>query len=115
MASMRVPPFLVLALAVSGCSQPVMRASFEDATPAERTLAAANAARDRDEASIPHLIAMLDSEDPAQRMVAGDALERITGETQGFFFADPEPKRREAIGRWREWYLQNARRPIAGS
>lgn len=115
MARMRAPSFLVLAAIASGCSQPTMRASFKDATPSERTLAAANAARDRDEASIPHLIAMLDSEDPAQRMVAGDALERITGETQGFFFADPEPKRREAIGRWREWYLERAGRPAPDS
>jgi hypothetical protein len=43
---------------------------------------------------------MLDSDDPATRLLAIDALERITGETLGFDASAPETERRNAVDRW---------------
>lgn len=75
-----------------------------NATPAERTRAAADALRAGDASKVPHLITMLGSADPADRMVASAALERLTGQTLGYHFADPQPLRSAAIERWRRWY-----------
>ncbi len=99
------PSLCLLAAAIAaGCTQPALEPSFEHATPAERTMAATRAARTGDRASVPHLITMLGSDDPAQRMIAADALRRITGQTHGYDFADPPPARREAVERWAAWY-----------
>ena len=53
---------------------------------------------------IGHLIGMLDSSDPALRMFAERALERLTGQTLEYRFSDPEPERAEAVARWVAWY-----------
>ncbi len=96
-------PLLCLPLASCGSfGEP--RADFESADPAERSLALAEAAsRDREE-DLPHMIALLDSDDPAVRMLALEALERRTGQTLGYHFADTEDARREAIERWVRWH-----------
>jgi len=98
----------------AGCSQPALSPSFESGVPAERTMAATEAARTDDASKVPQLITMLGSEDPAQRMIASDALERITGQTLGYDFADPEPRRNEAIARWRAWEASE-RRAVSGA
>ena len=110
-----LPAIIVTTLGFGGCSQPGIRASFESGSPAERTLAAAQTVRSGDVSKIPHLITMLDSADPAQRMIAADALERLTGRTFDYFFADPEPRRREAITRWRAWHESDGTSPGGAS
>jgi hypothetical protein len=45
---------------------------------------------------------MLDSDDPATRLLAINALERITGDRLGFDYAAPEAQRQAAISRWVE-------------
>lgn len=61
------------------------------------------AARAGDRGRIPDLIVMLDSSDPAQRMLAIRTLERMTGQTLGYDHAAPEPERAQAIDRWVKW------------
>lgn len=50
------------------------------------------------------LIATLDSDDPAARMVASASLRRRTGMDMGFQATAPEPERRVAADRWEMWY-----------
>ncbi len=100
---------LILPLTVSACgSFDEPRADFGSADPAERSLALAQAAsRDR-EADLPHIIALLDSDDPAVRMFAQQTLVERTGQTLGYHFADPEPDRRAAVDRWVAWYAERS-------
>ena len=91
------------AAAAGACSAPAPRASFDSNAPEERVMAAAEAAREGDAGATDDLIAMLDSADPAQRMLASEALRRVTGEDFGYHYADPAPRREEAIGRWVAW------------
>jgi hypothetical protein len=54
---------------------------------------------------------MLDSDDPAARLVAIRALERITGQTLGYDHAGPEHERRLAVERWMEWEARQGGSP----
>lgn len=93
---------------LAGCSMPAQRADFSSNDPQERTLAVAKAARDEDRRSVPQLIQVLQSTDPAERMLAIETLERITGQTLGFEYWAPAPARREAIERWQAWWRQES-------
>ncbi len=90
-------------LAAAGCF-PTLEADFDSPAPAKRLDAIVDAAAHDDRSSIPPLIEMLDSDDPAERMLAFRALERISdGLTFGYRYADPEWQRQESINRWVEW------------
>lgn len=99
-----VAAIAALAYGIQGCSLPARRADFNSTDPAERTLALGQAADDADRASIPDLIALLESEDSAERMLAINALEKKTGQRLGYDYADPDPARREAVERWVAWH-----------
>jgi len=92
----------------SGCSQPQPRADFDSDDPSERSLALAGAATAPTEADLPHIIALLDSDDPAIRMFAQAALTERTGETLGYHHADPPARRAVAVDRWEAWYRERA-------
>lgn len=77
---------------------------FDAAAPEGRIPAIIDAARTADRDAIPDLIGQLDSDDPAVRMFAIRALERITGLTLGYDHAAPERDRRHAVDRWTAWY-----------
>ncbi len=107
----RISGAALFALALGGCSLPEQRADFRSVDPQERTLALAQAARERDQDSIPVLISMLDSEDAGERMLAIQTLERLTGQTLGYDFAAPRFKREPAVREWVQW--DRARRDAA--
>ena len=90
-------------LALGACSSPAPQPDARSPDPVERTLAAAEIIRSEDRSRVPELITMLDSHDPAVRMLAIGGLERLTGQTLGYSYADPEPKRTIAIDRWVRW------------
>lgn len=94
---------LVGCAALCGCSLPGQRADFASTDPAERTLAVGQAAESDDPEMIPSLIRLLESEDPAERMLAIRALEKRTGQTLGYDHADAEARRTEAVQRWVAW------------
>lgn len=102
-AALRVlaPAALLIA---GGCSLPSQRADFRSNDPQERTLAVGEAMRTADRTSVPRLIELLASSDPAERMFAINALETLTGETRGYRHWAPERERREAVRRWVDWY-----------
>lgn len=98
-------------LALGGCF-PTLEPAFDSPAPSKRLDAIVDAAARDDRSTIPPLIEMLDSDDPAERMLAIRALERISGgETFGYRYADPEWLRQESVNRWAEW----AESELAGS
>ena len=46
---------------------------------------------------------MLESSDPAERMVASETLQMVTGKDFGYEASDPRPERFLAVNRWRSW------------
>jgi HEAT repeat protein len=91
--------YILLALFLASCG-PTITADFNSPEPAARNAAIVKAAEHKDKAAVPDLVRMLDSDDPATRLLAIDALERITGETLGFEASAPEMERRHAVDRW---------------
>lgn len=92
-----------LVVLLVGCV-PKAPVGFDSPDPQGRAIALARAAQSPSERDIPALIAALDSADPAQRLIAINALERVTGETQGYRHYDPVWRRAEAIERWAAWW-----------
>ena len=89
-------------MALAGYAQPP--GGFDSPEPGARLYAVAAAARTGDREAIPSLVALLESDDPAVRMLSIRTLERLTGQTLDYDHAAPEWKRRDAVGRWIDWY-----------
>lgn len=64
------------------------------------------AAERRDTSAVPGIVPLLESDDPAVRLVAIHSLERLTGETLGYDYSADEPERRGAADRWERWVSQ---------
>lgn len=94
---------MVGVLGLSGCSLPERTAGFDSVDPCERTLALGRAAEHEDKECVPALIGLLDSEDPAERMLAICLLEKKTGQTLGYEYSASEWERSQAIERWVAW------------
>jgi hypothetical protein len=77
---------------------------FQENDPAARLRAIQKAAASGDRGAIPDLINELESDDPAERLLAIRALERITGQTLGYDHAAGLTERQEGVRRWAEWY-----------
>ena len=65
--------------------------------------AASHAAEAQDRASVPEIVGMLSSDDPAERMVAIASLERLTGQRLGYEPTASSFSRQAAVERWRAW------------
>lgn len=76
---------------------------FNSPEPAARNAAIVRAARDGDRNAIPDLVRMLDSDDPATRVLAIRALERLTGVTLGYDPAGDAASRDEGVAQWTAW------------
>lgn len=95
---------MLLALAMLwGCGSPASR-SLADGGPADESRAVARAAERGEPEDIERLIVALDSDDAAVRMLAISGLNRLTGRTFGYDFADSRAERTASIGRWVEWW-----------
>lgn len=104
----------VLGLLASACiwggctaSSAQLRRQMEAVDPARRIDAVIQAARRKDTSLTPALVDRLDDEDPAVRMYAILALERMTGERLGYSYAAPTSKRRDAVESWRSYIARN--------
>ena len=53
--------------------------------------------------TLQHLVVMLQSSDPAARLIAGETLKLVTGRNFGFDPSGSTPTRFEAVERWRAW------------
>ena len=87
---------------VGGCARPP--GGFGSPEPGARLVAIMQAAHDRDQSAIPHLIESLDSDDSAVRLMAIGTLEELTGQTLGYRHEDPLWRRDQAVDRWVAWY-----------
>ena len=96
---------MVVAIGFAGiltsCAGPGLEAGFDAPDPAARLHATVQAAAENDTTKLPQIVEQLDSDDPAVRMLAIYALERMTGEMLGYNFAAPESERRAAVEAWR--------------
>lgn len=93
----------VAALLGAGCSAPpASGGDFNSPDPAAKLYAIRAAGESRDRRHIPQLVEQLDSDDPAVRLFAIGALERITGERKGYNPYADEVSRRAAIEAWVE-------------
>jgi len=98
-----VGPALVLGLiGAVACSTP--KKAFDSPAPAKRLEALTDPVLMKDRSTIPDRIRMLESDDPAVRMLAFRSLERMTGLTLGYDHAAPRAERRLAVDRWEVWW-----------
>lgn len=98
MAFRRSSPVIALALLpMPGCAGPGLKAGFNAPDPAARLHALEEAVETGDRASIPRLVELLDSSDPAERMLSHRALERLTGRELNYLHSAPEGERRAQI------------------
>lgn len=94
----------ILASAWAGCVQPwAYRADIASDDANERILAVRQAGERKDWGAVPLLVDRLEDEDAAVRFYAILALERITGERFGYEYAEPSPRRADAVVRWRTY------------
>lgn len=105
MTARPIPHALVatlLALPIAAC-MPSAPADFNSPEPAARNAAIVQAARTEDAAAVPDLVRMLESDDPATRVLAIGTLERLTGQRLGYDPQGSPMERRKAVQAWREW------------
>ena len=94
----------------TGCAPPIPSGGFDAPDPASRIYAAVRVAEEfgrdprmPDRATLEHLVAMLLSADPAERLIAGDTLRLVTGKDLGYDPSAPLPVRAAAADRWAAW------------
>jgi hypothetical protein len=84
-----------------GCTPSATEGGFDSQNPASRLYAIERAVLHDDQGAVEDLVIQLDSVDPATRLMAIQALSRLTGETHGYRFDDDRIDREAAIERWR--------------
>ncbi|MHC4414531.1 MAG: HEAT repeat domain-containing protein [Planctomycetota bacterium] len=99
---------------LGSCAPAATEGGFDSANPAAKLYAIEQAARAGDSSAAARIVEQLDSDDPAVRMLAIAALERLTGETYGYRYYDPPYLRRAAVERW-VGAVKSGRLPQAGN
>jgi len=97
----------MIAWGASGCG-PTIYPSFDSPEPAARNAAIVRAAGDQDQKAVADLVRMLESDDPATRLLAIVTLEGLTGERFGYEHGASELERRKSIEKW-EAYLKKTK------
>lgn len=90
-----------------GCF-PTAKKGFDSPDNALRIDASVQAAESGDAKAVPDLVRLLDSDDPATRLVAIRSLEKITGTTLGYDHAGNVSQREAGVQRWQGWLKQHA-------
>ena len=93
------------ALAALGwsCTAPRPAPNIADPDPQVKIAGIKQAVAKRDLSALPALVEQLDSDDPAVRFYAQQALERFAGEGFGYEYYQDEEERKAPLARWREW------------
>lgn len=99
---------------LGGCANPESAVGFTEPDTAARMRAIRRAGALQDQQAVPALISRLDSDDPAERLLAIRTLEKITGETQRFEYAASKEQREAGVRKWVEWYAQAHAREVGG-
>jgi len=90
------------AAVLGACAPPASRGGFDSPDPAAKLYAIERAMKHGDRAAVPQIVEQIDSDDPAVRMLAISALQKLTGETRGYRYDDPPYLRQDAVRRWAE-------------
>ncbi len=109
---------LVALLLTAGCETPeTRRRQLASPEPLARARAAVRSGAAGDPSAIPLLVNLLDDADAGVRMLAAQALDRLTGQLYGFSYYAPEADRAAAIQRMRaamqagEWGVPSGAHP----
>ena len=100
MARTAAPFLLGIALLAGACAAPPPENDFSAHDSASRTKSIRQAVKDNDLSGVRHIVEQLDSDDPVVRLLAINALEELTGETNGYHYDDPPSLRNPAVARW---------------
>jgi len=92
-----IPATLLLA---TSCAPPVYKGGFDAPDSASKLYAIERAVHAGDASKVPDIVAQLDSEDTIVRMVAIEALRRLTGETFDYQYEVARSERNPAVERW---------------
>lgn len=87
---------------LTACTPRASEGTMNSDNPASRLYAIQRAGEERDASAVPQLVESLDSDDPAVRMMAILALEKITGTRRGYDPYAPAMQRHAAVEAWRE-------------
>ena len=91
---------LSLGLSAAGCAPAPTGTGLSAIDPTTKLQAIERAIHERDREAVPALVEQLDSDDPAVRLLAITALQRITGTTMGYDHAASARERDAATTRW---------------
>lgn len=92
----------LLASAIS-CGGPTPMANVYSEDTGEAITGMKAAVRNQDRSVIPELIKDLESDDPAVRFYAIEALQKLTAQDLGYEYFQDENARRPAVERWKKW------------
>lgn len=92
--------FATMMFVLMACAPPVSEGGFNAPDPASKIYAIEDAVRQNDRSELPYIVEQLDSDDPAVRLVAITALQRMTGKTYGYHHYAPRREREESVRRW---------------
>ena len=77
--------------------------SLQNKDPAGKIPAMKQAAERQDRSAVPDLVQTLESDDPAERLYAIEALRRITGQDLGYNYYGSDEQRASGVQRWKTW------------
>jgi hypothetical protein len=86
-----------------GCGGSPPAKTLHNPDPSGKIPAIKDAVRRGDRRAAAQLIKDLESDDPAVRFYASEGLRRLTGETFGYRYFDPDEERQVAVERWQGW------------
>lgn len=95
--------------ATAGCTAPQAPRLVTDDDLSGKIPAMKIAADTQDESAEPQLVQDLESDDPAVRFYAIEALKKLTGQTHDYVYYAPADQRMEAVQRWQQWLKNQAK------
>jgi len=93
------------------CAGPKPQPNIRSDDTGEAITGMKRAVREQDRSALPQLIKELDSDDPAVRFYASQALRRLTGQDLGYEFFQDESARKPAVERWQKWLEAGGDKP----
>src|SRR6266513_6414462 len=102
-----------LTLAIGGCTAPRGPIEVTNPDPSGKIPAMKKAVREHDLKVVRQLVKDLDSDDPAVRLFAIQALEKLTGQRYGYEYYADEVQRKPALSAWQQWLAQQEGMPTA--
>jgi hypothetical protein len=94
---------LLLGLSSIACTASRPAPNVADADPTVKIAGIREAVARKDRSVLPALVQELDSDDPAVRLFAMEALQQFAGDRLGYEYYFDEEQRKPSLARWRQW------------